>query len=223
MKVEKVEIYVEGPSDKLAMEALLRPLIEVKLQQGIKIEFIPTKGKNNDRGGDAKKDLLTKIPIKTVNIISNIPNSIVVVIPDLYPKNKGFPHETLPQLEQGILQNFQQTLQSKGINDHRFQERFKVFCFKHDLESLILAAESQLSSRIDVTQPQLPKTWTIPVEDQNHDIPPKKIVEEIFKKYGKSYKESVDAPIILANARYQEIAKLCPQAFKPFVQFLENL
>ena len=75
----------------------------------------------------------------------------------------------------------------------------------------------------DVTQPQLPKTWTIPVEDQNHDIPPKKIVEEIFKKYGKSYKESVDAPIILANARYQDIAELCPQAFKPFVQFLENL
>ncbi len=154
MKVEKVEIYVEGPSDKLAMEALLRPLIDVKLQQGIKIEFIPTKGKNSD---------------------------------------------------------------------HRFQERFKVFCFKHDLESLILAAESQLSSRIDVTQPELPKTWTIPVENQNHDIPPKRIVEEIFKKYGKSYKESVDAPIILANARYQEIAELCPQAFKPFVQFLENL
>jgi hypothetical protein len=47
----------------------------------------------------------------------------------------------------------------------------------------------------DVTQPQLPKTWTIPVEDQNHDIPPKRIIEEIFKKYGKSYKESVDAPI----------------------------
>ncbi|MEY2914420.1 MAG: hypothetical protein RLZZ184_3729, partial [Cyanobacteriota bacterium] len=69
MKVEKVEIYVEAPSDKLAMEALLRPLIEVKLQQGTKIEFIPTKGKNNDRGGDAKKDLLTKIPIKAVNII----------------------------------------------------------------------------------------------------------------------------------------------------------
>lgn len=221
MKVEKVEIYVESPSDKLAMEALLRPLIEVKLQQGIKIEFIPTKGKNNDRGGDAKKDLLTKIPIKAVNIINNIPNSIVVVIPDLYPKNKGFPHETFLELEQGIFNKFQEALQSKRINDHRLQQRFKVFCFKHDLESLILAAETQLSSRIGMNT--LPQTWTIPVEDQNHDLPPKRIVEEIFKKYGKNYKESVDAPIILANARYQDIAELCPQAFKPFIQFLENL
>ncbi len=221
MKVEKVEIYVESPSDKLAMEALLRPLIEVKLQQGIKIECIPTKGKNNDRGGDAKKDLLTKIPIKAVNIINNIPNSIVVVIPDLYPKNKGFPHETFLELEQGIFNKFQEALQSKRINDHRLQQRFKVFCFKHDLESLILAAETQLSSRIGMNT--LPQTWTIPVEDQNHDLPPKRIVEEIFKKYGKNYKESVDAPIILANARYQDIAELCPQAFKPFIQFLENL
>lgn len=115
MKVEKVEIYVEGPSDKLAMEALLRPLIEVKLQQGIKIEFIPTKGKNNDRGGDAKKDLLTKIPIKAVNIINNIPNSIVVVIPDLYPKNKGFPHETFLELEQGISINFRKHYKVKEL------------------------------------------------------------------------------------------------------------
>ena len=41
MTVEKVEIYVEGPSDKLAMEVLLRPLIEVKLQQSIKfVQFL---------------------------------------------------------------------------------------------------------------------------------------------------------------------------------------
>lgn len=221
MKVEKVEIYVEGPSDKLAMEALLRPLIEVKLQQGIKIEFIPTKGTNNDRGGDAKKDLLTKIPIKAVNIINNIPNSIVVVIPDLYPKNKGFPHETLPELEQGILQNFQQTLQSKGINDHRFQERFKVFCFKHDLEALILAAESELRTVLGVDS--LRRIWTIPVEEQNHNVPPRDIVEKIFRECGKKYDGRLDAPKILANARYQDIAELCPQALKPFVQFLENL
>ena len=62
-----------------------------------------------------------------------------------------------------------------------------------------------------------------PVEEQNHNIPPKDIVEKIFRECGKKYKGSVDARRILESARYQDIAELCPQAFKPFVQFLENL
>ncbi|MEY3223120.1 MAG: hypothetical protein RLZZ203_1976, partial [Cyanobacteriota bacterium] len=33
-------------------------------------------GKDNDKGGDAKKDLLTKIPIKSVDIIRDKPDSI---------------------------------------------------------------------------------------------------------------------------------------------------
>jgi hypothetical protein len=40
---------------------------------------------------------------------------------------------------------------------------------------------------------------------------------------GKTYKGSVDARRILESARYQDIAELCPQAFRPFVEFLENL
>ncbi len=86
----KINIYVEGISDKLAMEVLLKFLIEKKLQQGISIKFYPVKGDKNDRGGDAKRDLLTKTPITAVDTIKNNQNSIVVVIPDLYPKNKGF-------------------------------------------------------------------------------------------------------------------------------------
>ncbi|YAF96673.1 MAG: DUF4276 family protein [Nodularia sp. CChRGM 3473] len=217
----KVDIYVEGTSDKLAMEALLGTLIETKLQQGISINFFPIKGKDNDKGGDAKKDLLTKTPIKAVNIICNQPASIVVVVPDLYPKNKGFAHETIQELENGILNNFNQVLNSKGINDSRLRGRFKVFCFKHDLEALILAAESELISVLGVNP--LPITWTTPVEDQNHNAPPKRIVEQLFKQFGKKYDGKTDAPIILGSARYQDIAELCPQAFKPFVQFLENL
>jgi hypothetical protein len=95
----RVEIYVEGTSDKYAMEALLATLIEQKLQQGISIKFFAVKGNDNDKGGDAKKDLLTKTPIKAVNIICNQPDSIVVVMPDLYPQNKGFEHETIQELE----------------------------------------------------------------------------------------------------------------------------
>ena len=217
----KVDIYVEGTSDKLAMQALLAPLIEEKLHQGISIDFFAVKGNNNDRGGDAKKGLLTKIPIKAVDIIRNHPATIVVIMPDLYPKNKGFDHGTFEELESGILSNFNQALYSKGIHDSRLRERLRVFCFKHDLEALILAAESQLISVLGVNAP--PMTWTRPVEDQNHHVPPKKIVEEIFIKCKNKYRGTVDAPRILGSARYQDIAELCPQAFRPFVEFLENL
>lgn len=217
----RVEIYVEGLSDKLAMEVLLKTLIDHKLQHGINIRFFPVKGKNNDKGGDAKKDLLTKIPTKAVDIIRDKPDSIVVVIPDLYPKNKGFKHETIQELENGIFDNFNQVLQSKGINDYRLRDRFKVFCFKHDLEALILAAESELRTVLGVDS--LRRIWTIPVEEQNHNVPPRDIVEKIFRECGKKYDGRLDAPKILANARYQDIAELCPQAFKAFVQFLENL
>ena len=217
----KVEIYVEGTSDKYAMEALLSHLIEEKLQQGIRIEFFPVKGSNNDRGGNAKKDLLIKTPTKAVDIIQNNPTTIVVIMPDLYPQNVGFDHQTIQELENGILDNFNQVLQSKRINDSRLIKRFRVFCFKHNLEALILAAESQLISVLGVKS--LAVTWTRPVEDQNHNVPPKNIVEEIFRRYGNKYKGTVDAPRILGNARYQYIAEQCPQAFGLFVEFLENI
>jgi hypothetical protein len=217
----RVEIYVEGTSDKYAMEALLASLIEQKVQQGISIKFFAIKGNDNDKGADAKKDLLTKIPIKAVNIICNQPDSIVVVMPDLYPQNRGFAHETIQELANGILNKFNQVLESKGINDNRLKERFRVFCFKHDLEALILAAESQLITVLGVNS--LSVTWTKPVEEQNHNIPPKDIVEKIFRECGKKYKGSVDARRILESARYQDIAERCPQAFRPFVEFLENL
>lgn len=217
----KVEIYVEGTSDKLAMVALLAPLIEHKLQHGISINFYPVKGNNNDRGGNAKKELLIKTPNKAIDIIRNNPATIVVIMPDLYPKNIGFDHETIQELQNGILNNFNQALESKGINDNRLRDRFRVFCFKHDLEALILAAESQLKSVLEVND--LPITWTKPVEDQNHNVPPKRIVEQIFDRCGKKYRGTVDSPRILGSAKYQDIAELCPQSFQPFVDFLENI
>ncbi|WP_442944794.1 DUF4276 family protein [Nostoc sp.] len=91
----------------------------------------------------------------------------------------------------------------------------------YDLEALILAAESQLISVLGVNS--LARTWTRPVEEQNHNIPPKNIVEEIFRRCGKKYKGTLDAARILGNARYEDIAEQCPQAFGLFVQFLENI
>ncbi|NLX02489.1 MAG: hypothetical protein GXY40_08165 [Syntrophomonadaceae bacterium] len=39
-----------------------------------------------------------KVPAKAVNILLNEPQTIVVALPDLYPKNKGFAHETADEL-----------------------------------------------------------------------------------------------------------------------------
>lgn len=88
----RVLVYVEGPSDKLGLEALLAPLIEQKRQQGIGIEFFPSPK------GDKKVSLLRKVPRKAANILLGDPAAVVVAMPDLYPKNKGFKHETAGEL-----------------------------------------------------------------------------------------------------------------------------
>lgn len=208
-------IYGKGMSDKLAMEALLSPLINQKLWEGIQILFLEAPS------GHKKQSLLAKVPVRAVDILRNDPNSIVVAIPDLYPKNIEFSHVTPQELIDGIKSIFDRVLQSKNIADERLKKRFHVFCFKYDLEALILAAESELCERLGTAS--LSITWTIPVEDQNHNLPPKKVVEKLFEDVGKHYKGTVDTPAILGKVDYKTLAQQCPQCFQPFVEFLENL
>jgi hypothetical protein len=212
----RVIVYVEGPSDKAAMNALLRPLIEQKRQEGVTVDFFESPA------GDKKTSVLTKVPQKAVNIILNDPHSIVVAMPDLYPKDKVFKHETVEELTQGIFKKFEEALAAKKAKSSAdLHDRFKVFCFKYELEALLLASQEALQRRLGVKS--LKPAWRIPVEDQDHDHPPKQIVEKLFSKYGKKYKETVDAPLILGASNYQEVANLCPQCFKPFVEFLSSL
>ena len=214
--MNKVLIYVEGPSDKYAMSSLLDPLISEKLQAGIRISFIeaPT--------GDKKKSVIMKVPEKAVNILLNEPQTIVVALPDLYPKNKGFAHETVDELISGINFNFSKALEKKGISEKGLLEsRFKVFCFKYDLEALILASPAALANRLGISR--VKRVWKLPVEEQNNDCPPKRVVEDVFATYNKRYVDTVDAPAILSKVLYKELARLCDQQFKPFVDFLEQL
>ncbi len=209
----RVIIYVEGPSDKAALAALLAPLLRLKQQQGVSINFFEAPP------GNKKESVLVKVPAKAANILLNDPQALVIALPDLYPKNLGLPHETVDELVHGINKNFAATLSSKGVQDDvRLKDRFKVFCLKYDLEALVLAARESLRQRLGLAS--LASSWRIPVEEQNHDHPPKKIVEELFQKHGQRYRGTVDAPIILSMASYQEIANACPQCFKPFVDFL---
>lgn len=212
--MSRIVCYVEGAGDKLAMESLLRPLIEAKLAAGITIEFFETPG------GDRKKAVLLKGPEKAVNILRNISEAQVALIPDLFPKNRGFPHETSDELRHGILQVARKVVARKKL-DPRLLVRLHVFCFKHDMEALLLASETTLAGRLGVTR--LTPTWIRPVEAQDLDHPPKRVIEELFKRHGRRYKETVDAPAILAAESYASLAERCPQCFAPFVEWLESL
>src|SRR5437867_13456798 len=111
------------------MLALLTPLLEQKRQEGVAIEFFESPA------GDKKASVLTKVPKRAANIILNDPSAIVVAMPDLYPKDKVFPHKTFKELRAGILKNFEHALRRKKRKaDARLRERSKVFGFKYDLE-----------------------------------------------------------------------------------------
>lgn len=209
-------VYVEGPSDKAAMEALLAPLLGQLRSRGVAVDFFET------ASGDRKKSLVLKTPERAVNILHNQPGSVVVALPDLYPKNHGFEHETSEELAAGMLDVFRAAVRRKRLeNGASLETRFKVFCFKHDLEALILASEEAL--RAHLRAPRLKRSWRLPVEDIDHGHPPKRVVEEVFREHGQRYRDTVDAPLILGAGSYASVADACPQCFRPFLDFLTSL
>lgn len=215
-KVSNVKIYVEGPSDKLAMEVLFSTLMGRLSENGIRVTFLHCKK------GDAKKYLLIGIPRKAARILAKNSGACVICMPDLYPKNKGFPHESFEELQAGLVTRFMSELGNLGIaDDDRLKNRFKVFCFKHDLEALILACDHGIKYRLQTDHLKI--GWATPVEDQDFGDPPKRVVERLFKEHGRRYDARVDAPVILSFCSYQELAEKCPERFGPFATFLESL
>lgn len=212
----KVYVYVEGPSDKAALKALLASLLRRLQEKEVYVTFF------DEASGDRKKAILLKVPDRAVNILHSQPRSLVVALPDLYPQNKGFPHATFAELQAGILKNFRAAARRKKIQKvEELESRFRVFCLKHDLEALLLAAFDSLKAHLQ--SPSLKPTWSLPVEDVNHDHPPRRVVEALFQNCGQRYKDTVDAPLVLGSSHYSEIASACPQCFQPFVDFLESL
>lgn len=209
--MKEVIIYVEGPSDQLGMRKLLANIRESANQIGNNVDFIPMGG---------KEALLNKGPKKAINILRNKPNSWVMLVPDLYPPHKPFPHITFQDLKNEIELRFINELAAKNV-DERLKDRFRVHCFKYDLEVLLLASEDALLSRIGVSMPT--QQWVIPVEDQNHQRPPKRIVEALFASAGKKYKETIDVPWILEKSNYNDLRIQCPQNFQPFLDDLISI
>jgi len=208
----KVIVYVQGPSDQRVMQTLLDYLLDCLRAAGVAIEFIPTEG---------KRRLMRQTPIKAVNILRRDPQTVVIALPHLYASSAGSHYSTSDELANALRQAFERELVRRQLDGTQFRDRFLVFCLKYDLEALVLAAEEGLASRLGVAS--VAPTWAKPVEDQDHERPPQRVVEELFEAHGDRYYDVIDAPLILGGARYSEIAAACPQCFKPFVAYLESL
>ncbi|MCD4782533.1 MAG: DUF4276 family protein [Candidatus Eremiobacteraeota bacterium] len=209
----KILVYVEGISDKLAMEKLLEPLISEAITGGVAIKFIAIGN---------KKKLLSTVPIKGANITLNDPQAYVIALPDLHPQNVLFPHRNYEELRDKLLSVFQETVKRKK-KSRNCLNRFRVHCFKYELETLILTDKDVLLNYLNLKKTEI--EWKIPVEDQNFDNNPTQILNRIFKEAGRNYKKNktLYAPDLLSQLDYKEVSDVCQQNFKPFVEDLESI
>lgn len=195
----KVWIYVEGVSDKLALLTLWKSWCERLRTKGYGIKIIPL---------DGKSKFFRKIGhLVAEKLIAN-EEDIVVGLPDLYP-NRPYvgtksEHSNMIELKSVQKKLVCDALQEVfGVNKQRAKqllERFSPSALKHDLEMLLLAAQGELRSYLGT--PDSLGNWCNPVEDQNQDQPPKRIVEELFRtksKTKRAYRDTKDASAILRN------------------------
>ena len=203
----KVWVFVEGSSDVRALSALWSDWNQNLREEGWGIKPIPLRSKSNyfeDIGSRAIEKLLHDT------------SDLVVGLPDLYPNRDyaktDYRHNNLQEL-QGVQKRLverhlqQQMGRRTDIDSHI--ARFYASALKHDLEVLLLAATSQLQSRLKMSNK--PSGWRQPPEEQNQDRPPKRIVEYLFQRELKrSYRENTDSNAILRDADLREVAEQCP-------------
>jgi Domain of unknown function (DUF4276) len=215
----RVVVYVEGPSDQKALEALLKPIIDRGRSNGKGISFSPQGGKG---------PILNKVPARAADILKQSPDDWVFALPDLYPmasydrtENR---HRSFPELVTLLQGRFISRADKINLSPEA-RRHFRVHCLKHDLEALLLAAPDELRRRLK-TNDSLRGHFRTPVEDQNDDNPPKYVVDALFRKYRRKpdkYIDTVDAVPILARASLPAIEAACPQRFAPFVRELRAL
>lgn len=214
----KVLVYVEGPSDRAALEVLLEPVIASGRIRGIGISFLPLNGKS---------PILRDVPRKAADHLAEHPDDWVFALPDLYPTSAydGTPdaHRTFQDLARLLKARFGDRADKVGVTN-RARTHFRVHCLKHDLEALLLADRDALRQRLR-TSDALNGRWREPVEEQNDSKPPKRIVEELFDKYRRKprYIDTADAPWILKRTSLASVTAACHQQFAPFVNELKVL
>lgn len=215
----KVIVYVEGPSDQKALQALLnKPIIEPARTRGVGIAFSPLGG---------KAPILNDVPRKAAEILKQNPADWVIALPDLYPMasydNSPHPHRSYAELVKLLRDRFLSRADKVGVPESA-RSHFRVHCLKHDLEALVLAAPDQLRERLK-TKDALRGRWRLPVEDQNDTKPPKYMVMDLFRQHRKKpdYIDTVDAVWILERASLKDLESACRQNFAPLVRDLRAL
>ncbi len=212
----KVWIFVEGKSEVKALSALLNGWKQQLRKNGWGIQLIDL---------DSKSDYFKKIGPRAAEKLENDTCDLVVGLPDLYPNrdyaNTDYRHNNLQEL-QGVQRRLvkQQLREQVGrrtdIASH--MARFYSSALKHDLEVLILAATSQLQAQLKMSN--RPSGWRQPPEEQNQDRPPKRIIEDLFRRHRKqSYRETTDSYAILRNADLREVAEQCP-TFRAMIDWI---
>lgn len=195
----KIWIFVEGPSDRLALEALWQTWHRKLRQEGHGIKVISFKNKS---------EFLRKVGARVAEKLCGNKEDIAVGLPDLYPnrdfENTSWKHDDLTQLQAIQKREVSAALESiygvPKLQIEKSLERFYASALKHDLEMLLLAAQDKLRRHLGTSEHL--GSWRKPVEDQDQNQPPKHIVEQLFrtKSVGKrSYRQTKDAHAILSK------------------------
>ena len=212
----KVWIFVEGSSDVKALSALLNGWKQNLSAKGWGIQLIPL---------DSKSKYFRKIGSRATEKLANDAHDLVVGLPDLYPNrdyaNTEYKHticKSFKDVQTRLVKQHLQQQMGRRANVDSHIVRFYAGALKHDLEVLLLAATSQLQSRLKMSNK--PSGWRQPPEDQNQDKPPKRIVEALFRRELKrSYRENTDSDAILRNADLREVAEQCP-TFRAMIDWI---
>ena len=203
----KVWVFVEGSSDVKALSALWSGWNQKLSEKGWGIKPIPL---------ESKSKYFRKIGSRATEKLANDARDLVVGLPDLYPNrdyaDTEYKHNNLQELQgvqtRLVKQHLQQQMGRRADVDSHIAH-FYASALKHDLEVLLLAATSQLQSRLKMSN--MPRSWRQPPENQNQDRPPKRIVEELFRiNLKRSYRENTDSDAILRKADLREVAEQCP-------------
>lgn len=197
----KVWVYVEGPSDVHGLGALWTDWRERLGKQGVGIAILDLAN---------KAQFLRKIGHRAAQKLAEYPRDLVVALPDLYPvepfRASDYEHNdvrTLSLLQEKAVKKhltttFGQREHAASLNMCRFLGR----ALRHDFEMLLLAASNDLKAFLG-TKEDISRRWRQPVEDQNCQHPPKRIVEELFRtKHPKriAYRDVLHGPQVLGRA-----------------------
>ena len=191
-----VWVYVEGPSDRIALNTLWASWQSRLGKNGWGIQIMDL---------DDKSRYFRKFGGRAAEKIVNADHDLVVGLPDLYPNGAysrtKFKHDNLSELKAVQTRLVRDALQTVFNLSPKKAEatlaRFFPSALKHDLEVLLLAAVDELRQVLGTTE-KLENNWRHPVEDQNQQKPPKYLVEELFRtKKGRCYRDTRHARAVL--------------------------